>query len=65
MTVRRLRIKQRGRKCDHCTLKADYRGAYFARFACEAHLSLLKAEDERACRPDHSDAEFSLFGTPQ
>jgi len=47
MTVRKLRAKQRGPRCSHCDARAVHRGVNFTRFACDEHLAVLQAEDDR------------------
>lgn len=62
MTVRKLRVKQRGHKCSYCSERANWRGVYFTRFACDGHLSALEAEDanQRIRDAYQSDAEWGL-----
>lgn len=47
MTVRRLKSKQRGPFCSHCSARAVWRGVGFTRFACTEHLATLEAEDAK------------------
>lgn len=62
MTVRRLRAKQRGPRCNHCERRAVYRGCDFTRFACTAHHPELFAEDRaQAIRDSHeSEADYAI-----
>lgn len=58
MTVRKLKAKQRGAKCDWCDEKATLRGYGFGKHSCEQHRKELEEWDRRAQAPDYSDAAF-------
>lgn len=62
MTVRKLRAKQRGPQCSYCSERANWRGVYFTRFACDGHHSLLIDDDAVQSVRDshHSEAEWGL-----
>ena len=62
MTVRRLRKKQKGPKCDWCDEKAVYRGWHFTKFACSEHHLALDDLDTKLTANDsyESEAETSL-----
>jgi len=62
MTVLKMRAKQRGPICNFCSQRANWRGVYFTRFACDGHHGLLIDEDERQrIRDSHqSEAEWSI-----
>lgn len=62
MSVRKLRAKQRGMKCNFCDAPAVWRGVYFTRFACAAHYEkLVDIDNEQQRRDAHqSEAEWEL-----
>lgn len=62
MVVRKLRAKQRGPKCSYCPERANWRGMYFTRFACDGHHGLLIDDDSVQMQRDshQSEAEWSM-----
>lgn len=58
MTVRRLKLRQRGHACSWCTNKATHRGYGFGKLACADHMTALEQWDRRESAPDYSDAAF-------
>lgn len=57
MTVRPLKPKQRGPRCQWCDNRATHRG-YGHALGCGDHLVALRQQDEVNSEPDYSDAAF-------